>query len=539
MVEASRFRIQQAEAAVAGAGVSEKDSRLIAPFDGVISAKLADPGSLASPGTPILKIESTDVFRVDMIVPESFIQSIALSQTVSVSIPSAGGKPFEGTIRAISPAADAASRSFMVQVAIPFHPAIHSGMFSRVTLDRGNQEKTAHSRKRAHSPGTAYRDFSAGCRSDRPVPHPADGPDIRDHGRGPVRNPARRPFRGDSAAGSGRWASGGGAVMTQPGIAGKIAGYFINSKLTPLFIIASVLLGIAAVIALPREEEPQIIVPMIDVFVKMPGASAKEVEERATRPMEKLLWEIPGVEYVYSTSSPGMSMAVVRFYVGQDEEKSIVRLQSKLMANMDRIPPSVSPPLIKPRYIDDVPILALTFWGKDADHYTLRRVAAEVDDLIKREENVSITTLIGGYRRQLTVGLDPVRLSAFGLDIGRISAMVCAANQDADAGAYPSPEGQVLVHVNGFLKNSADVEGIVVGVHDGKPVYLRDVAAISDGPAEPDQYVFFGMGPAASEKGLHAGRCGFTRRVSGRDPDGCQAKRRQCHFRCTEGFKAG
>ncbi len=218
--------------------------------------------------------------------------------------------------------------------------------------------------------------------------------------------------------------------MTQPGIAGKIAGYFINSKLTPLFIIASVLLGMAAVIALPREEEPQIIVPMIDVFVKMPGASAKEVEERATRPMEKLLWEIPGVEYVYSTSSPGMSMAVVRFYVGQDEEKSIVRLQSKLMANMDRIPPSVSPPLIKPRYIDDVPILALTFWGKHADHYTLRRVAAEVDDLIKREENVSTTTLIGGYRRQLTVDLDPVRLSAFGLDIGRISAMVCAANQE-------------------------------------------------------------------------------------------------------------
>ena len=291
--------------------------------------------------------------------------------------------------------------------------------------------------------------------------------------------------------------------MTQSGIAGKIAGYFINSKLTSLFIIASVLLGMAAVIGLPREEEPQIIVPMIDVFVKMPGASAKEVEERATRPMEKLLWEIPGVEYVYSTSSPGMSMAVVRFYVGQDEEKSIVRLQSKLMANMDRIPPSVSPPLIKPRYIDDVPILALTFWGKNADHYTLRRVAAEVDDLIKRGENVSTTTLIGGYRRQLSVKLDPVLLSAFGLDIGRISAMVCAANQDADAGAYPSPEGQVLVHVNGFLKNNADVEGIVVGVYNGKPVYLRDVATITDGPEDPDQYVFFGMGPAASEKSLH------------------------------------
>ncbi len=141
MVEASRFRIQQAEAAVAGAGVNEKDSRLIAPFDGVISAKLADSGSLASPGTPILKLESTDVFRVDIIIPESFIQSIALSQPVSVSIPSSGSRVFEGTVRAISPAADASSRSFMVQVALPFDPTIRSGMFSRVTLARGNQKK--------------------------------------------------------------------------------------------------------------------------------------------------------------------------------------------------------------------------------------------------------------------------------------------------------------------------------------------------------------------------------------------------------------
>jgi RND family efflux transporter MFP subunit len=141
MVEAARFRIQQAEAAVAGADVSEKDARLLAPFDGAISTKLADPGSLASPGTPLLKIESSDVFRVDIIVPESFIQFIAISQPVSVTIPSAGGTVFEGKVQAISPAADAASRSFMVQVALPFDPTIRSGMFSRVTLAQGNQEK--------------------------------------------------------------------------------------------------------------------------------------------------------------------------------------------------------------------------------------------------------------------------------------------------------------------------------------------------------------------------------------------------------------
>jgi multidrug efflux pump subunit AcrB len=172
------------------------------------------------------------------------------------------------------------------------------------------------------------------------------------------------------------------------GVAGRFARVFIDSNLTPLVVIASLLLGMAAVVALPREEEPQIIVPMIDIFVQMPGADAEEVQQRITGPMERLLWEIPGVEYVYTTSSPGMSMAIVRFYVGEDEEKSIVRLQSKLMANYDRIPWAASPPLIKPRYIDDVPILALTFWGEGADHYLLRRVAAEIETAVKSVPDV-------------------------------------------------------------------------------------------------------------------------------------------------------
>lgn len=291
-------------------------------------------------------------------------------------------------------------------------------------------------------------------------------------------------------------------MKQKTGAAGRIAHFFIDSKLTPLFIIAAILLGIASVIALPREEEPQIIVPMIDIFVKMPGASAKEVEERVTSPMEKLLWEIPGVEYVYSTSSPGMSMVVVRFYVGQDEEKAIVRLQSKLMANYDLIPWSVTPPLIKPRYIDDVPILALTFWGEGYDHYTLRRVAAEVETIVKRENDVAMTTLIGGERRQVQVRFDPVRLAAYDLDIEKVAMSVTAANQESETGSYPSINGQVLVHTGGFLKTIEDVKSVVAGVRDGKPVYLRDVAEVVDGPEEPNQYVFFGIGPAAGEKNI-------------------------------------
>ena len=286
------------------------------------------------------------------------------------------------------------------------------------------------------------------------------------------------------------------------GPAGKIAAFFIDSKLTPLIIIASILLGVAAIIALPREEEPQIIVPMIDIFAQMPGASAKEIEQRVTKPMEKLLWEIPGVEYIYSTSSPGRAMAIVRFRVGEDEEKSIVRLQSKLMANADRIPCCVGPPLIKPRYIDDVPILALTFWSKSADHFTLRRVAAEVEDRVKREPDVSLTTLIGGVSRRIEVRIDPVRLAAYGLDPDQISRMIFAANQASDAGQFPSREGQIIVHTSGFLKTLEDVKNVVVHVHEGRPVYLRHVAEILDTPQDPDQYVFFGAGPAGSEKGL-------------------------------------
>src|SRR5436190_6792621 len=196
----------------------------------------------------------------------------------------------------------------------------------------------------------------------------------------------------------------------QLGLAGRISRAFIDSKLTPVLILASILLGLAAVWLLPREEEPQIKVPMIDVSVAMPGFSAKEVEERATRPMEKLVWEIPGVEYVYSTSRPGESLVIVRFKVGEEMERSLVNVSEKLRSNFDRIPHGVSFPLIKPRSIDDVPILALTFHSERYDHLMLRRLVAQVDDEVKQVPLVAETTIIGGARRQVRVLLEPVRL---------------------------------------------------------------------------------------------------------------------------------
>ena len=196
------------------------------------------------------------------------------------------------------------------------------------------------------------------------------------------------------------------------GLAGKLARAFIDSRLTPLVIAASILSAWRGNAAL-REEEPQIIVPMIDVFVQMPGASAKEVEERVSKPMEKLLWEVPGVEYIYSTSSPGYAMAVVRFYVGQNEEASIVRLNQKMSANFDLVPPGASLPIVKPRSIDDVPILALTLSSNAYDHFMLRRVAAQIHDQIKEVADVSEVKLIGGQRRQIRVTLDEARMAAY------------------------------------------------------------------------------------------------------------------------------
>jgi multidrug efflux pump subunit AcrB len=283
------------------------------------------------------------------------------------------------------------------------------------------------------------------------------------------------------------------------GIAGRIARSFIDSKLTPLVVITSVLLGAAAIILLPREEEPQIKVPMIDVLVSMPGFSAKEVEERATRPMEKLLWEIPGVEYIYSTSRPGESLAIVRFKVGEDVEKSLVKLNQKLQSNFDRIPRGVSAPLIKPRSIDDVPILALTFHGERYDHLTLRRLVAQVDDAVKQVPLVAETTIIGGAKRQLRVLLDPTRLASRNLSAADILPMLTQANQQSVAGGITRGNRETIVETGGFLFNAQDVGNVIVGVHAGKAVYLREVAEIRDDAQEPSQYVFFGLAAARSK----------------------------------------
>ena len=206
--------------------------------------------------------------------------------------------------------------------------------------------------------------------------------------------------------------SASGNAGAGPGLAGKLAAYFIQSKLTIIIVIASMLLGLFAVWRLPREEEPQIKVPMIDVMAALPGGSPEEVENLVTRPLEKLFWEIPGVEYLYSTSSPGGSLIVVRYKVGTDIEVALVRLNQRLQANLEKLPAGVAPPLVKPRTIDDVPVLALTLHSATQDSLALRQIAAQLEEEIKSLPLVAETTLIGGQSRAVRVQFDPAALAS-------------------------------------------------------------------------------------------------------------------------------
>jgi len=280
--------------------------------------------------------------------------------------------------------------------------------------------------------------------------------------------------------------------MSQPkqlGIAGRLAAAWIHSKLTPLFIAASLAAGTFAVFNLPREEEPQIIVPMVDVFVGMPGATPAEVEQRVTSPMEKLLWEIPGVEYIYSTSQTGGALLIVRFKVGQDYERSIVNLNQKLQANFDRIPAGVTPPIVKPRSIDDVPILALTLHSGKYDDAALRRIAAQLQDTIVQTPDVSEVKILGGRRRELRVTPDPAKLAARGISPLQIESALASANQLLPAGRVIETRREIILEAGRNIHTAAEARRVVVASPGGQPVFLEDVATVNDEAAEPTQIV--------------------------------------------------
>jgi multidrug efflux pump subunit AcrB len=287
--------------------------------------------------------------------------------------------------------------------------------------------------------------------------------------------------------------------MNRLGLSGRIAQAFIQSKLTPLIMVVVLFLGGVAILITPREEEPQIIVPMADVSIPFAGASAKEVEDLVVRPIERKITEIRRVEYVYSISRAGMAFFIVRFYVGEDVEKSLVDLYDKLMSNRDLFPPGASDFMLKPRDINDVPIVTLTLWSPRYDDYPLRRVADHLLEEVKKIPKTSGGFIVGGRQRQFRVRLDPGRMEAYGVTPTGLSSMIQAANRNLPSGKFQRDNREFRVETGGWIKSVEDLEQVMVGSRVGRPVFLRDVAEVKDGPEEPSHYVWFGAGPGAQD----------------------------------------
>ncbi len=278
---------------------------------------------------------------------------------------------------------------------------------------------------------------------------------------------------------------------------------FVDSKLTPIIIIASLLLGLFAILFTPSEEEPQIVVPMVDIMINMPGSSPKEVENRIIGPIERLTWEIPGVEYVYSTAMPGRALTVVRFKVGEDTERSLVRVYDKLFSRLNGvIPRCCSRPLLKSHSIDDVPIVVLTLWGDGYDSLTLREIAAQLNDHIRSIDGVSEIYIKGGLKRQLRVELLPERLAGLNLDAADVIHALSSQNKASWISDITSDNQAFSIRLNNFFSTRKDVENTVIKVANGRPVFLGQVARIVDGPEEPSSYALIGAGPGAHIKNI-------------------------------------
>ncbi|MCH4183166.1 MAG: efflux RND transporter permease subunit [Prevotella sp.] len=284
------------------------------------------------------------------------------------------------------------------------------------------------------------------------------------------------------------------------GISGKIANTFIQSKLSILLVFAFLLLGIFSIYFIPREEDPQIEVPTADILLGYPGANPQEIESRIVQPMEKITSNIKGVEHVYSTSMNGRGMLTVQFYVGQDPERSMVKLYNEIIKNMDHMPPGMTMPLIKSRSIDDVPVLAFTLWSNKMSGYELRQVSEVVGNEIKKIPNVAQVKITGGQKRQIRVILDKDKMAESHVDFETIAQALQANNVQAEGGNIITGDQVYSVRTGNFFTNEDDVKNMIVGTDHDQPVYLYQVAKVTDGPGEPRQYVSFSYGAAETKE---------------------------------------
>ena len=277
----------------------------------------------------------------------------------------------------------------------------------------------------------------------------------------------------------------------------RIVEAFLQGNMAVVLIFISLIAGIAALMMTPREEDPQIVVPMADVLISMPGASAREVERQVSTPLEKLLYQIPGVKHVYSISNPSMSIVTVRFYVGEDLERSWVKLYNKINSNIDRVPPGVSGWVVKPKEIDDVPIVAMTLYSAEYSDYELRRMAEEMEIRLQGVKNAGPTYLVGGRRREVSVHLLPERMASRGVSLQDIQRALSGANVALQAGDLTQQDVAMRLKAGRFLSSAQEIKNLIVGVHQDRPVYLWEVTQVRDGPAQAGNYTRIAYGPGA------------------------------------------
>ncbi|MFN8546158.1 MAG: efflux RND transporter permease subunit, partial [Candidatus Binatia bacterium] len=296
-----------------------------------------------------------------------------------------------------------------------------------------------------------------------------------------------------------------GTGVDHEGLVQRIVRVFVTGPLAPLLLVVAAAVGVFAVLATPREEDPQIVVPMADVFVAFPGASAAEVEQLVATPLEKLLWQERGVEHVYSVSRRDGAVVTARFFVGEDRERALVRLQSRIDAHRGEAPPGVTGWVVQPVDIDDVPILALTLWSPTADDAALRRVAEELAARLESAPDLSRTEIIGGRRREVRVEVDPEALAARGLSLLGVAGALGAADAALAVGAFDRLDRHVPVAAGPFVEQSADVASLAVGASAGRPVHVREVAAVVDGPEEVRALVRVTFGAQGLPPGVRPG----------------------------------
>ncbi|MCG6894972.1 MAG: efflux RND transporter permease subunit [Desulfobacteraceae bacterium] len=284
------------------------------------------------------------------------------------------------------------------------------------------------------------------------------------------------------------------------GLLSRIVEIFLTSQLSMILLVLAMCVGVASVLVTPREEEPQIVVPLADVYIQAPGASAKEVEKLVAAPLEQLLWQIDGVEYVYSMSRQDMAVVTVRFYVGEDRENSLVKLHNKISMNIDDVPPIVRGWVIKPVEIDDVPIVTLTLYSARYDDHELHRIGQEVLSRLGKVPDISRTAIVGGRKREVRVELQPERLAGRGLSPLQVVQALKGADASVTAGSVSLSNREFSITSDSFLASEGEVADLVVGVDDGRPTYLRDVARIIDGPVEPTHYTRIGFSNAWRER---------------------------------------